>query len=195
MGLSCEGRCPAGKGLKTQRLTYLRVLSNCGNPASAALAVDQSWTCLDGDPNAFDRVKPWTKATVRSSRDRDGSQLTGASGLQGALRIGTIVPKDRRSRSGHQQRVQPCRGILLKGSRDRGCWGPGIVNAESEADLPLAGRLGRTGHGYTWPDKTTLYKVVHPALHNKNLLTFLNGREIVLAARHSKVRRLGYSRG
>ena len=40
-----------------------------------------------------------------------------------------------------------------------------------------------------------LSRVVHPALHNKNLLTFLNGREIVLAARHSKVRRLGYSRG
>jgi hypothetical protein len=36
--------------------------------------------------------------------------------------------------------------------------------------------------------------VVHPALHNKNLLTFLNGREIELAARHSKVRRAGYRR-
>jgi hypothetical protein len=36
-------------------------------------------------------------------------------------------------------------------------------------------------------------RVVRPALHNKNLLTFLNGREIALAARHSKVRRAGYS--
>ena len=35
---------------------------------------------------------------------------------------------------------------------------------------------------------------MHPALHNKNLLTFLNGGEIVLAGRHSKVRRADYSR-
>jgi hypothetical protein len=33
---------------------------------------------------------------------------------------------------------------------------------------------------------------VHPAFHNKNLLTILNGREIDLAPRHAKVRRDGY---
>ncbi len=33
---------------------------------------------------------------------------------------------------------------------------------------------------------------VHPAFHNKNLLTVLNGTEIRLASRHAKVRRDGY---
>gem|GEM_PF-6874403 len=36
--------------------------------------------------------------------------------------------------------------------------------------------------------------MVHPAFHNKNLLTILNGPEIDLAPRHSKVRRDGYQR-
>ena len=33
---------------------------------------------------------------------------------------------------------------------------------------------------------------MHPAFHNKNLLTVLNGGEIHLAGRHAKVRRDGY---
>jgi hypothetical protein len=37
-----------------------------------------------------------------------------------------------------------------------------------------------------------LSRVVHPALHNKNLLTVLNGREIVLSGRYAKIRRVGY---
>jgi len=34
--------------------------------------------------------------------------------------------------------------------------------------------------------------MVHPGLHNKNLLTVLNGGEIRLAPRHTKIRRAGY---
>jgi hypothetical protein len=34
--------------------------------------------------------------------------------------------------------------------------------------------------------------VVHPAFHNKNLLTFLNIPSIALARRHAKVRRAGH---
>jgi hypothetical protein len=36
--------------------------------------------------------------------------------------------------------------------------------------------------------------MVHPAFHNKNLLTTLNGPVIHLALQHAKVRRGGYRR-